>query len=113
MNGAGTPSGATANGSQASSSPTSGAAASGSNYTGQGHNMSESLAIMGAIGSLIGDGITALGAYLVQNQDKPPKRYGFLDNKTGQFYGIETGNYQGYMGFHPYDNRIESRRSKN
>lgn len=117
MNSASTPSGssasgAQASGSQASASLASGSAASGSNYSGQGNNMSESLAIMGAIGSLIGDGITALGAYLVQNQDKPPKRYGFQDNKTGQFYGIETGNYQGYMGFHPYDNRIESRKSR-
>lgn len=112
MNGATTPSGATANGAQASSGLQSGAAASGSNYTGQGHNMSESLAILGAIGSLIGDGITAMGAYLMDTNNNGPKQYGWKDNKTGRFYGIETGNYQGYMGFHPYDEKIPSRRGR-
>lgn len=112
MNGATTPNGATASGSQASSGLQSGAAASGSNYTGQGHNMSESLAIMGAIGSLIGEGITALGTYLIDTNNNGPKQYGYRDSKTGKFYGIETGNYQGYMGFHPYDERIPSRKGR-
>lgn len=112
MNGASTPAGATAQGSQASASPTSGAAASGSNYTGQGHNMSESMALFGAIGSLIGDAITAMGAYLMDTNNNGPKQYGWKDNKTGRFYGIETGNYQGYMGFHPYDERIPSRKGR-
>lgn len=101
MNGATTPSGATASGSSASASLASGSAASGSNYTGQGNNMSESLAILGALGALIGDGVSALGAYLLQEQNSAPKQYGFKDNKTGNFYGIETGNYQGFMGYHP------------
>ena len=70
MNGASTPAGATASGSQASTSPTSGAAASGSNYTGQGHNMSEAMALFGAIGSMIGEGMTALGVYLGSKQDQ-------------------------------------------
>lgn len=70
MNGASTPAGAQANGSQASANPTSGAAASGSNYTGQGHNMSEAMALFGAIGSMIGEGMTALGAYLGTKQDE-------------------------------------------
>ena len=79
MNGASTPAGATASGSQASTSPTSGAAASGSNYTGQGHNMSEAMALFGAIGSMIGEGMTALGAYLGSKQDQNDFVTRFLD----------------------------------
>lgn len=67
MNGATTPSGATATGSQASASLASGSAASGSNYTGQGHNMSEVLAIMGLLGTALGEGMSALGNYLEDN----------------------------------------------
>lgn len=65
MNGASTPTGATASGSQASSGATSGSAASGSNYTGQGNNMSETLALMGLMGSMIGQGMSALGNYML------------------------------------------------
>lgn len=64
MNGASTPSGATASGSMASSGATSGSAASGSNYTGQGSNMGAELAIMGMMGEMMGQGMSALGAYL-------------------------------------------------
>lgn len=64
MNGASTPSGATASGSMASSGATSGSAASGSNYTGQGNNMGAELAIMGMMGSMLGEGMSALGAWL-------------------------------------------------
>lgn len=56
--------GSQASGSSASSSYNGGASASGSNYTGQGHNMSESLAMIGAIGSMIGIGASAFGEWL-------------------------------------------------
>lgn len=102
MNGASTPAGATASGSQASASPTSGAAASGSNYTGQGHNMSEALAIFGAIGSMIGEGITALGAYVgAQGRDygtfSASKNFqwngeGSRYNRNQKDYGYTTGS---------------------
>ena len=68
--GAGTGSGAMASGSQASSGATSGAAASGSSYSGQGANMSDSLAVMGMIGSLIGQSVSAMGAYLIDSQQR-------------------------------------------
>ena len=42
-------------------------AASGGNYTGQGYNMSESLAVMGMIGSMLGQGMSALGEFLENN----------------------------------------------
>lgn len=64
MNGASTPSGATASGSMASSGAASAGMASGSNYTGQGNNMSETLALMGLLGSMLGEGMSALGNYL-------------------------------------------------
>ena len=67
--GAATPSGSTATGSAASSSPTSASAASGSNYSGQGSNISDSLALIGAIGGLIGQGVSAMGAYLASKQN--------------------------------------------
>ena len=67
MNGASTPSGATASGSQASSGATSGSAASGSNYSGQGNNMGAELAIMGMMGQMLGEGMSAFGAYLANN----------------------------------------------
>ena len=79
MNGATTPSGATANGSQASGGLQSGAAASGSNYTGQGHNMSEVLALMGVLGSFLGEGMSALGSWLNSGYytgSKPHWQYG-------------------------------------
>ena len=67
--GAAVGSGAQASGSQASAGLSSGAAASGSNYTGQGNNMSESLAIMGMIGSMIGQGMSAMGQWLSTQGD--------------------------------------------
>lgn len=78
--GAGTGSGAVASGSQASgqaasSGLQSGAAASGSNYTGQGYNMSEGLAVMGMIGSMLGQGMSALGEYLNSKKDTPTMIY--------------------------------------
>ena len=74
-NGAATPAGSYGTGSQASSSAAgisqgSGAAASGSNYTGQGHNMSESLAMIGAIGSMIGIGASAFGEWMNSKRGK-------------------------------------------
>lgn len=66
--GAGIGSGATASGAMASSSPASSGMAQGSNYTGQGSNISESLALFGAIGSMIGDAVSALGAYVTAQQ---------------------------------------------
>ena len=83
MNGASTPTGATASGSQASgsaasASAASGASASGSNYTGQGNNMSETLALMGLLGTMLGQGMSALGTYLVNQgslEDTHSRRY--------------------------------------
>ena len=57
-------SGSQASGSSASSSYNGGTSATGSNYTGQGHNMSEALAMIGAIGSMIGIGTSAFGSWL-------------------------------------------------
>lgn len=68
--GASAGSGATASGSAASSSAASSGMASGSSYSGQGANMSDSLAIMGMIGSLIGQSVSAMGAYLVDSQQR-------------------------------------------
>lgn len=62
--GAATGSGAQASGSMASAGLSSGAAASGGTYSGQGNNMSEALAIMGMMGSMIGQGMSAFGAWL-------------------------------------------------
>lgn len=72
--GAATGSGATAStgtisGSAASSAPTSAGAASGSNYSGQGSNISDSLAMVGAIGGMIGQGMSALALYLADKQN--------------------------------------------
>lgn len=72
--GAGTGSGAMAtssspSGSQASSGATSASAASGGNYSGQGAAFSDTLAIVGAMGGLIGQGISALGAYLASKDN--------------------------------------------
>lgn len=74
MNGASTPSGATASGSMASSGATSGSAASGSNYTGQGNNMGAELAIMGMMGEMLGQGMSAFGAYLANQPESTNSR---------------------------------------
>lgn len=99
MNAASSPSGATASGSQASSNPTSGAAASGSNYTGQGHNMSEAMALFGAIGSMIGEGITALGAWMGSQQDNI---YKLVSNQAGRTKHDRMAQFgQNYVQNHP------------
>lgn len=67
--GAGVGAGAMASGSQAAAGATSGASASGGTYSGQGYNMSESMAVMGVLGSLIGNAVTAMGAYLSQENN--------------------------------------------
>lgn len=83
--GAAVGSGAQATGSAASASLQSGAAASGSTYSGQGYNMSDSLAIMGMIGSMLGQGMSALGNYLSNVQDKPTMLYiNDVANSLGQ-----------------------------
>ena len=73
--GAGTGSGAVASGAQASGSQASegasvGTPASGNNYSGQGNNMSTELAIMGMIGSMIGESVSALGTYLTDKRNE-------------------------------------------
>lgn len=89
--GAATGSGAMASGSMASGTAasvggTSGQAASGSNYTGQGNNMSSELAVMGMIGSLIGEAVTGLGQYLstkqTETQSAIDKVTNWVDNIT-------------------------------
>lgn len=72
MNGASSPAGTTAQGAMASgdgahSSGYSGASASGNNYTGQGNNMSETLALLGVLGSVLGEGLSAFGAFLSED----------------------------------------------
>ena len=74
MNGASTPSGATASGSQASSGATSAGMASGSNYSGQGNNMGAELAIMGMMGEMLGQGMSAFGAYLANQPESTNSR---------------------------------------
>lgn len=68
--GAATGSGAMGSGSAASIGLTSGAAASGSNYSGQGNNISAELAMIGMMGELIGQGMSAFGAYMSDSARK-------------------------------------------
>lgn len=105
MNGASTPAGATAQGSQASTSPTSGAAATGSNYTGQGHNMSEAMALFGAIGSMIGEGLSALGVYMGSQQDEVAETLYYLTHPkaAGHNKSEQMSNFMNnYASHHPY-----------
>lgn len=67
-------SGSAASGSQASMSSTSGAAASGGSYTGQGNNISSELAMIGMIGEMIGQGMSAFGQYLNSKQGEKTNR---------------------------------------
>ena len=67
--GAPTGSGAMGSGSAASVGTTTGAAASGSNFTGQGNNMSTELAMLGMVGSMIGQGMSAFGQWLANQGD--------------------------------------------
>lgn len=99
MNGASTPSGATASGSSASASLASGSPASGSNYTGQGSNMSESLAIFGAIGSMIAEGMSALGAYMGAQADEHDKTIRNFERKVQQVWQAGQGASWGATGW--------------
>lgn len=102
-------SGSQASGSSASSSYGSGGQGSGSNYTGQGHNMSETLAMIGALGTMIGSAASAFGnwlatggggsygltdiGFLSAHTDKfaPSKRYGnFKSGKSGNGHYVQT-----------------------
>lgn len=91
--GAGVGSGAMASGSQASAGATSGAAASGGTYSGQGYNMSESMAVMGVIGSLIGNAVTAMGAYL--SQENKYNQNGHFEQDYTPFYATKEYVYNG------------------
>lgn len=94
-------SGATASAAAASNSLASSGMASGSNYQGQGHNISESLAIFGAIGSMFAEGMSALGIYLGSKQDKIDN---FIDeqknmlNMTGNQRGSYVKDQRAQMG---------------
>ena len=98
--GAGVGSGGQASGSQASSSPTSGASAAGGNYSGQGYNMSESMAVMGVLGSLIGNAVTAMGAYL--SEENRSVHHGYYNQEYTPFYAtkeyIPNGKRVQYIG---------------
>ena len=83
--GAATGTGAMGSGSAASVGLTSGAAASGSNYSGQGNNMSAELAMLGMVGEMIGQGMSAFGAYLSQGNGKGR-------NPSNEKLGKEFGN---------------------
>ena len=69
-----TASGSAASGSQASIGTATGAAASGGNYSGQGNNISTELAMMGMIGEMIGQGMSAFGQYLNSKQGERTNR---------------------------------------
>ena len=100
--GAGVGAGAMASGSQAATGATSGASASGGTYSGQGYNMSESMAVMGAIGSLIGNAVTALGVYL--SSDSKSSQYGHFNQEytptyaTKEFIPNGKGTRYAYTG---------------
>lgn len=111
--GASTGSGAVASGSQAmgaqaSAGLQSGAAASGSNYKGEGYNMSEGLAIMGMIGSMLGQGMSALGNYLNENANKDTMIYiNDVAQSLGQagadiFKDISNGVWSSKKDLHQY-----------
>ena len=87
--GAATGSGAMGSGSAASIGLTSGAAASGSNYTGQGNNMSAELAMLGMVGTMIGQGMSAFGQWLNGQDGKYPERRdpGKLERRMGSLLG--------------------------
>lgn len=101
--GAATGSGAQASGSAASVGTTNGAAASGSNYSGQGQNMSAELAMLGMVGSMIGQGMSAFGEYLngTSGKGRSESDYklglsmGNLIDKIGNMWNHNMMNYQG------------------
>lgn len=89
--GAGVGSGSMASGSQASAGATSGSAASGGSYSGQGYNPSESLAVMGVLGSLIGNAFTAMGALMLNNQQQTANAIeGFLGGAANKYMSKEA-----------------------
>ena len=103
--GAATGSGAMASGGAASVGTTSGAAATGSNYTGQGQNMSAELAMLGMMGEMIGQGMSAFGAYLMgdngsgkarnTNDQKLGSAFSNLLGKIENAWNFNLHNYQG------------------
>lgn len=106
MNGATTPAGGAASGSAASAGLASGSAASGSNYTGQGANMSDSLALFGAIGTTLGEALSALATYM----GTTGRDYGLFsasNEKSGLFsHGRkpQTNNYSQHWSPNGYQN---------
>ena len=102
--GAATGSGAQATGSQASSTPASASAAMGSNYSGQGYNMSDSLAVLGVLGSMIGSGMSAFAQYLADKETKTASMIdaflnGGIDKKTAKkIYAASIGATYGATG---------------
>lgn len=99
--GASAGSGATASGSAASSSAASSGMASGSSYSGQGANMSDSLAVMGMIGSMIGQSVSAMGAFLMNQQDEKVKTVEKnIKNVAsyGSLYGLASNPYMSING---------------
>lgn len=105
--------GSQASGSSASSSYSGGGQGSGSNYTGQGHNMSETLAMIGALGSMIGAGASAFASWLNQNGSSGSKfmniinglQYGAILPMLGKTYGRSGYNKKPYGGTQVPTNR--------
>lgn len=100
--GAGIGTGAMASGSQASAGATSGASASGGNFSGQGYNPSESLAIMGVLGNLIGNAFTAMGGLMLENQQQTANTIdAFFSGATGKYMSKEAKGalYGGVMNY--------------
>ena len=91
--GAATGSGAMASGGAASVGTTSGAAASGSNYTGQGQNISAELAMLGMMGEMIGQGMSAFGAYMMGDNPSGKARND-RDQKLGSAFGNLLGKIE-------------------
>lgn len=104
MNGASTPSGATASGSAASAGLASGSPASGSNYTGQGHNMSEMLAVMGVLGTMLGEGMSALGQWMTNSG---------IDREYGLFSASDAKHERFGHGRKPQTNNYSQHWSAN
>lgn len=97
-------SGSQANGNAATGSAQSSSAASGSNYTGQGHNMSEMLAVIGAIGSMIGTGASALANWMKTNDNY---EFGWISakSKKGSKEWLERLFDKKYQGHGVYTHR--------
>lgn len=104
MNGASTPSGAAASGSAASAGLASGSPASGSNYTGQGNNMSEMLAVMGVLGTMLGEGMSALGQWMTNSG---------IDREYGLFSASDVKHERFGHGRKPQTNNYSQHWSAN